>query len=89
MKRYNHHGAATTVEHPEGMWVLWEDVSRLEAINADLLEALQEVVAEYFEWWDSDSTVGPSVHGMMIRLRAAIAKAEGNVDPITDEEEVV
>ena len=42
MKRYNHHGAATCVEHPEGMWVLWEDVSRLEAERAELLQFLED-----------------------------------------------
>lgn len=50
MKRYNHHGAATTVEHPEGMWVLWEDVDRLEAKHEELEKAnakLREFVEDF------------------------------------------
>lgn len=62
-----------TTEDARGDWCKSEDVAKLEAINAELLEAATNVV----EWWDSDSGVSPSAYGLIDRLRSAISKAKG------------
>lgn len=49
--------------------------AQVEASHAELLAAAKEVV----KWWYSGA--GQNVSGMIDRLRAAIAKAEGEVTP--------
>lgn len=81
MKRYNsvYAGSYTKphemVEENDGDWVWFEDVEHLEAINAELLEAVESLIANVYscactmptkeerEAWD--------------KANAAIAKAEG------------
>lgn len=78
MKRYNIFGppgCVTAEESNNGEWVQFEDVGKLEAINAELLEALEKIAA-------LDYTMG-TINCFCWRAHtiadAAIAKAkEGN-----------
>ena len=59
---------------PEGSVCYTRDVAKLEAINAELLEAAEGIVSR----WDSPLWKDQPHTGVFIdRLRAAIAKAKG------------
>lgn len=79
MKRYNAvvggvYDPSVMVEENDGDYVWYEDVERLEAINAELLEASEAIVAR----WDSPLWKDQPHTGTFIdQLRAAIAKAKG------------
>lgn len=59
--------------HPsgDGGWCDTDDVARLEASHAELLD----IVKGFLRWWDSPLTVNG---GHIDRIRAVIAKAEGD-----------
>ena len=97
MKRYNAvqggvYDNSVMVEENDGDWVWYEEVEHLEAINAELLEALESVVAiakEAHAHWDADrdSRVGKILLALaganeaydnrIDWIHAAIAKAKG------------
>ena len=64
--------------YPIGLWCSSSEAADLEASHAELLAAAKEVVEC---WCRPDSGISPSVWSMIVRLRAAIAKAEGEVTP--------
>ena len=43
MKRYNHHGAVVSPEHPRGQWCRWEDVRKLRHIAQGMAYVLTDV----------------------------------------------
>lgn len=67
-----------TTEDARGDWCKSEDVAKLEAINAELLEALENVYYPILSWLgEFDSESGLLSHPAMQKARAAIAKAKG------------
>lgn len=62
------------IEDPWGdVWCHADDVDKLEALNAELLEAATNALW----WWDSGNKISPKSSDVIGRLRAAIAKAKG------------
>lgn len=76
MKRYNAvvggvYDPSVMVEEKDGDYVWYEDVERLEAINAELLEALEEIMNQ------TDQRSNYLIDHVYLIARAAIAKAKG------------
>ena len=69
---------AEIVIDPDGSVCYTRDVEKLEALNAELLEALENVYYPILSWlgeFDSESSL--LSHPAMQKARAAIAKAKG------------
>lgn len=62
-----------------GAWCKSDDVAELESSQAELLAAAKDIVAWQDGKFGYDLT--PQLHRVINRLRAAVAKAEGEVMP--------
>ena len=84
MKRYNqvrdgsYEPRSEMVEEDNGDWVWYEDVEHLEAINAELLEALEWLVKIQSIVSIPEAMHRPTYQKAVEQARSAIAKAEGD-----------